>query len=67
MVDKSKCKLLFEELMSDLPDLDSATFRGLWYSRLEHLKELGCWYGYMIQKRQSRLYLGDPNHSRRFK
>jgi len=56
MVDKENCKKLYEELLRDIGDLESSSFRALWLARLDHLKEVGCWWGYMVLKKRSKTY-----------
>jgi len=57
MTDKIKCQKLYRELKRDIEDLDSVTFRSHWFSRIELLKESGCWWHYAVLKRKGRDYL----------
>jgi len=57
MTDKKKCQKLYRELKADMPDLDSVNFRSLWFSRLNLLKESGCWWHYSVLLRKGRDYL----------
>jgi hypothetical protein len=54
---KEHCQKLYRELKSDFGDLDSAAFRGHWFSRAQQLKEAGCWWHYSVLKRKAKDYL----------
>jgi hypothetical protein len=56
MVDKEECKRLYAELLRDIGDLESVSFRENWLSRLDHLRELGCWWHYSLLRRRATLY-----------
>lgn len=57
MPNKNECQALYRELKRDFGDLNSASFKKHWLSRAYRLKELGCWFHYMILKRKAREYL----------
>lgn len=62
---KETCQKLYKELKKDIADLDSVSFRGLWFSRVEKLKEEGCFWHFMVLKRKGNDYLrrkGDYQH-----
>ena len=56
MVDKKACQQLYRELKNDINDLESSSFRGLWFSRIEQLKDAGCFWHFMVLKRKARDY-----------
>lgn len=63
MINKEECKRVYRELKDNISDLESSTFRALWFSRLEHLKELGCWWHYAVLKKQATHYNSLKNQS----
>lgn len=51
---KEKCQELYRKLKNDMGDLESITFRCLWFERVQQLKEAGCWWHYSVLMRKAK-------------
>ena len=54
---KERCQQLYAELMEEVEDLGSITFRTLWFARAKVLKDVGCWWHYSLAIKKGRDYL----------
>ena len=54
---KERCQKLYQELLDEVEDLGSSTFRPLWFARARVLREVGCWWHYSVLLRKGREYL----------